>query len=119
MFRWTAALGAFAIGLIVLANESWGRLYLSLEQTHDRPRNFWATQSLGFAILGVFLFAYGVPSVIAVAMGIHARRQIAQGNGGGKGMATAGIIIGAWEVLGVVVVVILKSFIHANWVNQL
>jgi hypothetical protein len=67
-----------------------------------------ATASLILGICG-FLVCVGVPSILALVFGYIARRQIAQTGGvqPGRGMATAGIVLGwIWIALAVVGIVV-------------
>ena len=57
------------------------------------------TKTSGMAIASLvlsLLFFYGVGSIIAIVLGFRARREIEASNGTlqGRGMATAGIVIG-------------------------
>lgn len=57
------------------------------------PNNGMAVASMVLGIIGIFL---GILSVVALALGYSARRQIDASNGtqGGRGMAVAGIVLG-------------------------
>ena len=57
------------------------------------------TKTSGLAIASLvlsLLFFYGVGSIIAIVLGFRARREIEAANGTlqGRGMATAGVVIG-------------------------
>jgi len=74
--------------------------------------NGFAVASLVLGILGIV--ACGVPAVLALVFGYKARKQIAASGGGqsGRGMATAGIVLG-WIWLGLIVAYIAVAVIVA------
>ena len=74
--------------------------------------NGFAVASLVLGILGIV--ACGVPAVLALVFGYKARKQIAASGGGqsGRGMATAGIVLG-WIWLGLTVAYIAVAVIVA------
>ena len=57
-------------------------------------------------VLGIF-WMWGLGSVLALIFGIKARRQIdwSGGTQGGRGLATAGIVLGIIGIVGAVIVV--------------
>ncbi len=80
-------------------------------QYHQHVKNNGlAVASLVLGLVGVFLFAlFAIPPILAVIFGLVGRDQIRKSGGRetGQGMATAGIILGAIEI--VVFVVLLAS----------
>jgi hypothetical protein len=68
-----------------------------------------AVAALVCGIVGVLCF---IPAIVAIVLGVSARRRIDQSNGQltGRGMATAGFVLGIiWCVLTVVVLVFRAS----------
>ncbi|WP_327275500.1 DUF4190 domain-containing protein [Streptomyces sp. NBC_01224] len=65
-----------------------------------------ATASMVLGILGLVLIPIILP-IIALCLGISARRMADRGEGGGRGQAVAGIVMGgvgiAFAVLGIIV----------------
>jgi hypothetical protein len=70
-----------------------------------------AVASLVLGIVGILLELFGVIPILAITFGVVARRQIAQGRGTGRGMATAGIVLG---VIGLVVLLVILAAYGAN-----
>lgn len=68
--------------------------------------NGFAVASLVLGILG--FFACGIPAVLALVFGYRARKQIRASGGvqAGRGMATAGIVLG-WVWLGLIAVYVI------------
>jgi hypothetical protein len=66
-------------------------------------------------VLGV-MWVYWIGSILALVFGYLARRQIdrAGGRQGGRGMATAGIVLG-WVGVGVLVVLLVGLFALGGW----
>lgn len=64
-----------------------------------------ATASLVLGIVGLLLIPI-IPPIIALCLGVSARRMADRGEGGGRGMATAGMVMGiigiAFAALGMV-----------------
>ncbi|MFF2408243.1 DUF4190 domain-containing protein [Streptomyces sp. NPDC058092] len=65
-----------------------------------------ATASMVLGIVGLLLIPI-IPPIIALCLGISARRMADRGEGAGRGMATAGMVMGiigiAFAALGVIV----------------
>ncbi|WP_328512567.1 DUF4190 domain-containing protein [Streptomyces sp. NBC_00376] len=65
-----------------------------------------ATASMVLGILGLVLIPI-IPPIIALCLGISAKRMADRGEGGGRGQAVAGIVMGsvgiAFAVLGIIV----------------
>jgi membrane protease YdiL (CAAX protease family) len=75
--------------------------------TTPGPTNGLAIASL---VLGI-VWIWGIGSILALVFGYRAKRQIAGTNGrqGGRGMATAGIVLGWVGIVGAVLVTIILS----------
>lgn len=73
---------------------------------HTVPTSGLATAALVLSLLGTMAcFLFGIPSIIAVALGHAAMRQTRTGARGGHGLAVAALIIGypfaaGWLIFG-------------------
>jgi hypothetical protein len=65
---------------------------VELQETAHRTSGY-AIASLVIGIVGLTTLTF-VPSIIAVILGIKARREIRDGIAAGEGLATAGIFLG-------------------------
>ncbi len=72
----------------------------------SRPTNGMAIASM---VLGI-VWIYWIGSVLALVFGYIAKRQIAERNEAGGGMATAGIVLG-WVGIGALVLVVVIAII--------
>ncbi|HUW04161.1 MAG TPA: DUF4190 domain-containing protein [Acidimicrobiales bacterium] len=73
----------------------------------------------GFAIASLVLsliWIYGIGSILALVFGYKARREIDESNGRqtGRGMATAGIVIGWLGVVGATLIIVLIVFVAST-----
>jgi hypothetical protein len=78
-----------------------------------------AQQTNGLAIasmvLGI-LWIWGIGAILALVFGYRARRQIDQSGGrqGGRGMATAGVVLGWIGVAGAILIIVLFTVVAAT-----
>ena len=74
----------------------------------SRPTNGMAIASM---VLGI-VWIYWIGSILALVFGYIAKRQIAERNESGAGMATAGIVLG-WVGIGFLVLFVIISIVIA------
>jgi hypothetical protein len=94
-------------------------------QTYDgqppRPSTGMAVAAMVLGIVALALFCLWYVSIpcgiVAIVLGVVARRRVAEGTGGGRGMATAGLICG---VISIVLALLILALIAAGvtWLSR-